>query len=222
MVKTPYWMLCYSIYMNSIDRQVDRNLPGLEPLTLSGVWQGWEYQIRLVGSNEVGRRVVGLELTKAAGEQFRDNLGNLLDSRDSEAVDLHLTTRAFRSFPLGEIIRDGLAIQQGKDSLLFEQLERLTKTLGGLPNNGRILLAATTYSSAIEKGSRKPTSETAKLLGLSTSAVHARLQRARDRGFLGEADLPGLPGGSLTAKGREAVEVLIQQLEQGQEKENDR
>ena len=208
--------------MNSNDSQVESQLPGQDSLTLSGVWQGWDYKIGLVGSNEVGRRVVGLELTKAAGEQFRDDVGDLLDSRDSEAVDLHLTSRAFRSFPLGEIIREGLAIQQGKDSLLFEQLERLTKSLGGLPNNGRILLAATAYSSAIEKGSRKPTSETAKLLGLSTSAVHARLQRARDRGFLGEADLPGLPSGSLTAKGREAVEVLIQQLEQEQEKENDR
>jgi hypothetical protein len=208
--------------MNPNDIQVESQLPGQDSLTLSGVWLGWDYKIGLVGSNEVGRRVVGLELTKATEEQFRDDLGNLLDSRDSEAVDLHLTSRAFRSFPLGEIIREGLAIQQGRDSLLFEQLERLTKSLGGLPNNGRILLAATTYSSAIEKGSRKPTSETAQLLGLSTSAVHARLQRARDRGFLGEADLPGLPGGSLTAKGREAVEVLIQQLEQEQEKENDR
>ena len=148
--------------MNSNDSQVESQLPGQDSLTLSGVWQGWDYKIGLVGSNEVGRRVVGLELTKAAGEQFRDDVGDLLDSRDSEAVDLHLTSRAFRSFPLGEIIREGLAIQQGKDSLLFEQLERLTKSLGGLPNNGRILLAATAYSSAIEKGSRKPTSETAK------------------------------------------------------------
>jgi len=158
--------------------------------TLTGTYQDWDYEIQIESVEDSFPRVIGL---------------NLAPSTDSNA-DSVLTVRLFRGFPLASIVRSGLASDSTEVHGLLKLLLDLT---GGRGKDSKPLIAALAYTVAIKRGSRKPTSDTAHLLGLTVGAVQARLQRARDRGLLHEANQPGFCGGIITDKGMSEIKLLV-------------
>jgi len=158
--------------------------------TLTGTYEDWDYEIQIETVGNSFPRVIGL---------------SLVPSTDSNA-DNFLTARFFRGFPLASIVRSRLASNSTEVHSLLKLLLDLT---GGRGKDSKLLIAALAYTVAIQRGSRKPTSDTAHLLGLSVTAVQTRLQRARDRGLLHEANQPGFCGGIITDKGMSEIELLV-------------
>jgi hypothetical protein len=158
--------------------------------TLTGTYEDWDYEIQIEAVDDSFPRVIGL---------------SLVPSTESNA-DNFLTARFFRGFPLASIVRSRLASNSTEVHSLLKLLLDLT---GGRGKDSKLLIAALAYTVAIQRGSRKPTSDTAHLLGLTVGAVHARLQRARDRGLLHEANQPGLCGGIITDKGMSEIQLLV-------------
>lgn len=158
--------------------------------TLTGTYEDWDYEIQVELVEDSFPKVTGF---------------NLVPSSDSTTGNF-LTARLLRGFPLASIVRSGLISDSTEVHGLLQLLVDLT---GGRGKDSKLLIAALAYTVAIKRGSRKPTSDTAHLLGLTVSAVQTRLQRARDRGLLHEANQPGLCGGVITDKGMSEIELLV-------------
>jgi hypothetical protein len=164
--------------------------------TLTGIHNDWFYKIQLDTDSDSIVKVVELVLTPS----------------DNVHLDDSLTARYLRNFPLTRIVEQGFDPEPNDVDELFRVLTELkyqNKFLGKYYN---VLVTSLAYTIAIQRGSYSPSEDTSKLLSLSVGAVQARLQRARDLGFMPHSPRRGVRGGVITAEGKLNAELLVESI----------
>ena len=163
---------------------------------LLGTHDDWIYKIQLDTDRDSIVKVVELVLIPS----------------DNVQPDDSLTARYLRNFPLTRIVEQGFKPEPNDIDELFTALVELKDQNKFLGKHYNVLVTSLAYTIAVQRGSYKPSQDTSKLLSLSVGAVQARLQRARDLGFMPVAPRRGVRGGVITEEGKLNAEILVGNL----------